>query len=216
MSGGFRIGIDTGGTFTDVVLADAHGRMLIGKALTTKEQISKGMLEAIGVAAGEAGCTLAEALAKTEILIYGSTRATNAILEGKTARTALIVTEGHPDILVRREGGKANPWDFTERYPEPYVPRRLTYQLPERMTAEGDVFKPFDERAALDIIERLKREKIEAVAVCLLWSIVNPAHELAIGRLIVAPTAKRKKLFHPLAAFDDSDFLDEVFEVERL
>ena len=77
MSGGFRIGIDTGGTFTDVVLADAHGRMLIGKALTTKEQISKGMLEAIGVAAGEAGCTLAEALANTEILIYGSTRATN-------------------------------------------------------------------------------------------------------------------------------------------
>lgn len=184
MSGGFRIGIDTGGTFTDVVLADAHGRMLIGKALTTKEQISKGMLEAIGVAAGEAGCTLAEALAKTEILIYGSTRATNAILEGKTARTALIVTEGHPDILVRREGGKANPWDFTERYPEPYVPRRLTYQLPERMTAEGDVFKPFDEKAALDIIDCLKREKVEAVAVCLLWSIVNPAHEERFAALL--------------------------------
>ncbi|PQA86542.1 hydantoinase/oxoprolinase family protein [Hyphococcus luteus] len=184
MSSYYRIGIDTGGTFTDVVLADDQGRMLIGKALTTKEKISQGMLEAIGVAAEQLGASTADVLAKTQLLIYGSTRATNAILEEKTARTALIVTEGFPDVLVRREGGKENPWDFTQPFPEPYVPRRQTFELPERMTAEGEIFKPFDEAAALEIISRLRQENIEAVAVCLLWSMVNPAHEERFGALL--------------------------------
>src|SRR3569833_601132 len=87
-AGGYRIGIDTGGTFTDVVVGDATGILSVGKALTTKERISKGLLEGLAVAAKPLGVDVRTLLQKTAVFIYGSTRATNAILEGKTARTA--------------------------------------------------------------------------------------------------------------------------------
>ena len=121
--GGYRIGIDTGGTFTDVVVGDETGILSVGKALTTRERISRGILEGLAVAAKPLGLDVTTLLNRTAVFIYGSTRATNAILEGKTARTALLVTEGFPDVLVRREGGKTNPWDYSKDYPEPYVPR---------------------------------------------------------------------------------------------
>lgn len=182
--GGYRIGIDTGGTFTDVVVGSASGILSVGKALTTRERISRGILEGLAVAAAPLGLDAGSLLQQTSIFIYGSTRATNAILEGKIARTALLVTEGFPDILVRREGGKTNPWDYTQDYPEPYIPRHLTFEIPERIGAEGQVLVPFDEAAARSIAQRLHRQRVEAVAVCLLWSIANPRHELALARII--------------------------------
>lgn len=181
---GYRIGIDTGGTFTDVVVGDETGILSVGKALTTRERISRGILEGLSVAAGPIGLDARSLLRRTSVFIYGSTRATNAILEGKTARTALLVTEGFPDILVRREGGKTNPWDYSKDYPEPYVPRQLTFEIRERMTAEGVAAVALDERRAMEAIAKLKERRVEAVAVCFLWSIANPAHELAIGRLL--------------------------------
>jgi N-methylhydantoinase A len=182
--GGYRIGIDTGGTFTDVVVGDAAGILSVGKALTTRERISHGILEGLAVAAVPLGLDARTLLDRTALFIYGSTRATNAIIEGKTARTALLVTGGFPDTLVRREGGKTNPWDYSADYPEPYIPRHLTFEIPERMTAEGQVFLPLDSGAALETLARLRELRIEAVAVCFLWSIVNPEHELTLGRLI--------------------------------
>jgi len=182
--GGYRIGIDTGGTFTDVVVGDASGILSVGKALTTRERISRGILEGLAVAAAPLELDAAALLRRTAVFIYGSTRATNAILEGKIAKTALLVTAGFPDILVRREGGKTNPWDYTQEYPEPYVPRHLTFEIPERMSAEGQALAPFDEAAAVAVMHRLRAQRIEAVAVCLLWSIANPRHELALGRII--------------------------------
>jgi N-methylhydantoinase A len=183
-AGGYRIGIDTGGTFTDVVVGDETGILSVGKALTTRERISRGLLEGLAVAAKPLDIDVRTLLQRTAVFIYGSTRATNAILEGKTARTALLVTEGFPDILVRREGGKTNPWDYSKDYPEPYVPRQLTFEIRERMTSEGTAAVAFDEAAALAVLSRLKAQRIEAVAVCFLWSIANPAHELAAARLI--------------------------------
>ena len=183
-AGGYRIGIDTGGTFTDVVVGDATGILSVGKALTTRERISTGLLEGLAVAAIPLGMDVRTLLQRTAIFIYGSTRATNAILEGKTARTALLVTAGFPDILVRREGGKSNPWDYSKDYPEPYVPRQLTFEIKERMTAEGIAAVAFDEAAALAVIRKLKAQRVEAVAVCFLWSIANPAHELAVAKLL--------------------------------
>ena len=100
------------------------------------------------------------------------------MLEGKTARTALLCTAGFPDVLVRREGGSMHPYDFSRPYPEPYVPRRLTFEVPERIDSEGEVVDPLDEEAARRASSRALRERgVEAVAVCLLWSIANPAHE---------------------------------------
>ena len=116
--------------------------------------------------------------------MYGTTRATNAILEGRTARTGVLVTEGFPDILVRREGGKLNPFDFDEPYPAPYVPRRMTVEIRERIDAQGDVVVPLDEDRAREGLRRLARLGVEAVGVCLLWSIRNGDHEDRLRELI--------------------------------
>src|SRR5579885_1446545 len=182
--GGFRIGIDTGGTFTDVVVGDETGILSVGNALTSRERISRGILEGLAVAAAPLGIELRALLEQTAVFIYGSTRATNAILEGKTARTTLLTTAGFPDTLVRREGGKTNPWDYSRDYPDPYVPRHLTFEIAERITSAGAVYQPLDEAAAREVLDRLRALRVEAVAVSFLWSIANPAHELRMGRLI--------------------------------
>ena len=182
--GGYRIGIDTGGTFTDVVVGNSSGILSVGKALTTRKRISEGILEGLGVAAASLGIDAGALLRQTSVFIYGSTRATNAILEGKTAKTALLVTHGFPDILVRREGGKTNPWDYTADYPEPYIPRHLTFEVQGRISSEGAALTPFDEAGATAVMHRLGALQVEAVAVCFLWSIANPEHELAAARII--------------------------------
>ena len=88
-----------------------------------------------------------ELLAAAELFIHGTTRAINAILTGTTAKTAFLTTEGHPDILLFREGGRIEPFDFTAPYPEPYVPRALTFEVPERIDATGTCREPLDEDA---------------------------------------------------------------------
>ncbi|MEA2290398.1 MAG: N-methylhydantoinase [Solirubrobacteraceae bacterium] len=181
---GFRIAVDTGGTFTDVVVSDARGDRTTAKARTTPDRIFDGMREGIGVAAQSLGLSLEELLGATSLLVYATTRAVNAIIESTTARTVFLVTEGFPDVLVLREGGKANPFDFVTPYPEPYVPRRLTFEVRERVGAGGEVLRPLDEDQAREALRRARAAGAEAAAVCLLWSIANPVHEHALARLI--------------------------------
>lgn len=180
----YRISVDTGGTFTDVVVADAAGTMTIGKALTTHERIFDGMNEAIGNAAEQLGIGLDRLFAETDLLIYGTTRATNAIVTKRIARTAFLATEGFPDVLLLKEGGKFNPHDFSKDFPEPYIPRGDTFEITERMSSEGTVSVPLDEAQARQVLARVKALGFEAIAVCLLWSIANPAHEQRLGELI--------------------------------
>lgn len=181
---GYRIAIDTGGTFTDLVLADEHGNLTLAKAPTTYRRIFRGIAEALGFTAEEVGRSVAELLAETDLLIYGTTHATNAILERKTARTAFLVTEGFPDVLVLREGGKLDPFNLSMPSPEPYVPRRLTFEIRERVDAEGAIVVPLDENHVREVLQDMRQRNVEAAAVCLLWSPANPAHELTVGRLI--------------------------------
>src|SRR6516165_5828305 len=150
---GYRIAIDTGGTFTDLVLADEQGNMYLGKAPTTFERIFGGIEGALGMVAEQLEMKVAAVLGHTDLLIYGTTHATNAIIEGKTAKTALLVTEGFPDILVLREGGKTNPYDLSASYPQPYIPRRRTFEIRERTDSEGDVVLPLDHRQARRTLE---------------------------------------------------------------
>ena len=103
------------------------------------------------------------------------------MLTTDTARTGLVVTEGHEAILVLREGGRADAFDFTYDYPEPYVPQELTFSAPERIGASGEVVIELTEQAAADLARALAAAEVEAVAVCLLWSVVNPSHELLLG-----------------------------------
>lgn len=179
-----RITVDTGGTFTDVVVADDAGNLALGKALTNHQRVFSSIWEGLGAAAAELGRTRDEVLTEAELFVYATTRATNAIIEGSTARTALLTTAGHPDILVLREGGRLDAFDFTVQYPEPYVPRRLTFEIDERIDAEGGVVRALDETATIDIIQGLRKRGVEAVAVCLLWAPINPLHERRIGELL--------------------------------
>ena len=102
----YRIAVDTGGTFTDVVVADELGHLTVGKAATTPDRIFLGMSEALEAAADELGIGLPALMRQTNLLTYGTTRATNAIVTGHIAKTAFFTTEGFPDILVMKEGGK--------------------------------------------------------------------------------------------------------------
>jgi N-methylhydantoinase A len=180
----YRIAVDTGGTFTDVVVADADGALHVSKAPTDTERAFTSIEGALAVTAETLGTTVARLLADTSLFVYATTRATNAVLEGATARTAFLTTKGFPDVLLLREGGKSSGFDFVTPFPEPYVPRRLTFEVDERIDAEGEVVVALDEEAARTTLRELGAAGVEAIAVCLLWSIVNPAHEQALARLI--------------------------------
>ncbi len=179
-----RFACDTGGTFTDLIVEDNDGALRMYKAPTTPDDPIQGVLESVAVAAEDFGCTRRELLSQGKLFIHGTTRAINAIVTGNTARTALLTTWGNPDVLLFREGGRIEPFNFKVPYPEPYVPRRLTYEIKERVGADGEVVTSLDEATVLEAIAALKRERVEAVAVSLIWSIVNPAHELRIGALL--------------------------------
>jgi N-methylhydantoinase A len=177
-----RLACDTGGTFTDLVVeADSETRLF--KASTTPDDPVRGILDAIAAAADAHGMDTRTFLSGATTFIHGTTRALNAILTGNTARTAFLTTRGHPDILVFREGGRINPFDFRAAPPAPYVSRSLTFEIPERVDARGNILTPLDEDVVVETIAKLKDLKIEAVGVCLLWSIANPAHERRVGEL---------------------------------
>ncbi len=179
----FRITVDTGGTFTDVVVSDEQGRLTIGKSPTT-ERAFAGVRGGLEVAAASLGLGVEELLSSTSLFIYSTTRSTNAILERHVARTALLTTKGFADVLTLREGGKANGFDLAAPFPEPYVPRRLTFEIDERISSEGEVVERLDEEGAREVIGALGERGVEAVGVCLLWSVANGAHERRVGELL--------------------------------
>ena len=181
---GLRFAVDTGGTFTDLMVETAEGVLSMHKASTTPADPVAGVIDSLKIAAEAAGEDLETYLGRGEILVHGTTHAINAIVTGSTARTAFLTTQGHPDTLVFREGGRIEPFNFTVPYTEPYVPRALTYEIPERITVSGAVKTPLDEAAVVAILEKAKAAGVEAIGVSFLWSVVNPAHELAVGALI--------------------------------
>ena len=180
----YRITVDTGGTFTDVVVCTADGRLAVGKAMTDSERSFVGMRNALDAAAAELGVDSATILRQAEILIFGTTRATNAIVTRTVAKTAFLTTSGFPDVLVLKEGGKFDPHDFSQPYPEPYVPRRATFEIDERVDAEGGIVTPLDEDAARRLLAEIGAQGYQAVAVCLVWCVANPVHEVRLGELI--------------------------------
>jgi N-methylhydantoinase A len=179
-----RFAVDTGGTFTDLLVEDGRGALRMYKASTTPEDPIQGIFNCLDLAALDRGVSRMDLLRSGEFFIHGTTHPINAVLTGNTAKTAFLTTFGHPDVLVLREGGRTDLFNFTVPYPQPYVPRSLTFEIPERMTADGSVRMHLDEAAVVAVIEQLKERDIEAVGVCLLWSIVNPKHEERVGELL--------------------------------
>lgn len=179
-----RMSIDVGGTFTDLMVDEPGKAATMFKSPTTYPDPIGGILGAIELAAKARGVGIVELLGETEILFHSTTRAINAVITGNAARTALLVTEGHPDILLIREGGRTDPFNYRIPYPAPYIPRALTFEVPGRIWADGRVQTPLDEAAVRTIIEKLKADWVEAVAVSLIWSIVNAAHEERVAELL--------------------------------
>jgi len=176
-----RLSIDVGGTFTDLVADSGDGSFRLFKAPTTYPDPIEGVIAVIALAAEAHGESLRTLLGRTEFLFHSTTRAINAVVTGRTARTALLVTEGHPDILVLREGGRTDPFNYRHPFPAPYIPRSLTFEVPGRIWADGRELAPLDPAALDGVVDALVAAEVEAVAVSLIWSIVNPAHELAVG-----------------------------------
>lgn len=183
-----RFAIDTGGTFTDLVVEDDEHKTRLYKTPTVTSDRVQGVVDSLKLAADDFGLTLSDLLGRGELLIHGTTTATNAIVTGATAKTAFLTTAGHPDILLLREGGRMGlpMFDYSVAYPKPYVPRALTFEVSERIGAGGEVVRPLDEVALLETLVELRGLDVEAVGVCLLWSIVNNEHERRVGELLHA------------------------------
>jgi N-methylhydantoinase A len=172
------IGVDVGGTFTDAVLA-LDGRVITAKAPTTPEDQSEGVLAAIEAALAKAGANADQ----VEEFSHGMTVATNALLEGRGARTALIATEGFTDIVALGRQNRADLYRLCAARPAPLVPDVLRFGARERMTPAGELLPLGGENIGW-LTSQLRDGDVEAVAVALLHSYAHPEHELAIGRAI--------------------------------
>jgi len=203
MSETVRLGVDIGGTFTDVALEIGGGRHA-AKVLTTQEAPEEGVMTAIDSVLAAAGAALTD----VGLVIHGTTLATNALIERKGARTALITTEGFRDSLEMGTESRFEQYDIMMEKPTPLVPRYLRLPVPERIDAHGRVLVPLDEGAVAALVPTLEREGVESLAIGFLHSFVNPAHERR-ARDIVADALPG------LAIALSSDVSPEMREYER-
>ena len=177
----YRIGVDIGGTFTDLVILDEQtGEVQLVKLSSTPADPSVGFAQVVQRALREA--SVAPDL--VNYLIHGTTVATNAIIEGKGARTALITTEGFRDVLEIARQIRPSLYDLFCDKPTPLVPRRLCLGVPERLDHLGQVLTPLDETAVRKSVQQLVDANVESIAVCLLHSYRNPVHERRVGQII--------------------------------
>ena len=175
----WRIGIDIGGTFTDIVVVGANGDLLVKKSPSIPHDPSAGIFRVIAAAAQAAGISVRELLAGCSAFVHGSTIATNTVLEGKIARTGLLCTAGFRDALTIRRGIRADPWRHREPYPAPLIPRRLRLPVRGRIGPDGREIEPLCRDDVVAALETFEVEQIEAVAVAFLHAHANPIHEKA-------------------------------------
>jgi N-methylhydantoinase A len=197
-----RVATDVGGTFTDLVAFDeASGRLVTAKASTTPTGFGRGVMDAVD--AGEVD------LAEAAFFVHGATVVINAITERRGAVTALVTTEGFRDVLGIGRGNRPDMYNLRYRKPEPFVPRRLCFEVPERLAADGTVVTPLDVDAVDEVAERCAAAGVEAVAVCFLHSYADPAHERAAGERLAV------RLGPDVAVTISSDVTRQLREYER-
>ena len=180
----YKIGIDVGGTFTDFVVADEKGQPRFFKTHSTPDDPSVGVIAGLREAAAEYGLALEQLLGDTDMVIHGSTVATNTLVERKGAKVGLITTDGFRDLLEMREGLKEDRYNLRMTPAEPLAARYLRVGIPERIRANGLVERALDEAALVENLEYLIQEGAEALAVCFLFSYLNPSHEQEAGEKI--------------------------------
>ena len=180
----YRIGIDVGGTFTDFILVRPERGIRMSKVLTTLDDQSRGVMDGIAELASAEGLETRALLAETDLIVHGTTTADNTMIEMNGAVVGLITSEGHRDEIEIRRGYKEDIWDPAYPPPEPIAPRRRRIGVPERLDYQGRVVKPLDEQAVRRAARRLGQQGVESIAVCLLFSFVNSAHELRVREIV--------------------------------
>jgi N-methylhydantoinase A len=180
----YRIGIDVGGTFTDCVLLRPDGSVVLEKAPTTPEDQSLGVLAGLSQLAAAEGLAVEELARQTDTIVHGTTTGDNTMIQMSGAPTGLLVTEGFRDEIEFRRCYKEEIWDPAYPPPDPIARRRVRLEVPERMTAEGEVETPLDEEAVRKATARLRAFGVTSIAVSFLHSYLNPAHELRAAEVI--------------------------------
>ena len=170
-----RVGVDVGGTFTDVVLHRDDGSVAVRKLLSTPPSYDQAVIEAVSALAGDG---------EVSEVVHGTTVATNAVLERRGSRTALVTTAGFRDVLELRRLRIPHMYDLFWRKPPPLVERRLRFEVNERVTVDGTVLRPLDEAECRALAARLRATGVESVAVCFLHSYLYPEHERRLGEIL--------------------------------
>jgi N-methylhydantoinase A len=188
----FICGIDTGGTFTDAVVMDAHGQIVTAKAPSTPQDFSQGVMDSLQLAAAKLGLPVEQLLHDTSRLALGTTVGTNAMLQRRGARIGLITTKGHRDVIHIMRGARGVPGVASElvlhfpesNKPDPIVPKTLIAEVSERVDCKGDVVVELNEAEAEAAIKYLVAKGVEAIAICFLWSFKYPAHEQRVKAMV--------------------------------
>jgi N-methylhydantoinase A len=201
----WRIGVDIGGTFTDVAMVEeTSGWIGVAKVPTTPADLAEGVLRALKSAVDRYEVDDAE----VGLLSHATTVVTNAILEEKGARAALITTRGFRDVLELRRSARANLYDLFQDAPATLIPRRRRFEISERIGADGAIVTPLAEGEMDELIVALKAARVDAIAVSLVFSFLNPEHERRIG-------ARLRAALPDVPVYLSSDVLPEIKEFER-
>ena len=193
----YRISVDGGGTFTDGILLDETGTVIVAKAHTTPQDFTRGTIECLSRLAAQAGLGLDTLLAQTATIVHGTTMATNTVATHTGAKLGTITTKGYRDRLsflhVSKaelggdvKQGQSDLFDFRTEYPKPLNPRYLQMEVEERVDVKGNVVIPLNEDDVHRALGHLKKHSVESIAVLLLFSQVNPAHERRVGEIVKA------------------------------
>lgn len=196
------VGVDIGGTFTDLILS-VNGQLRIHKLLSTPENPALAMLDGLESISPEGLSSLRQ-------VAHGSTVATNAILERKGAKIALITTQGFRDILFIGRQNRPDLYAIHPTIPAPLVPRDLCYEIPERLDFNGSVLHELDLKALDRVLDNIEKERVDAIAICFLYSYVNPSHEEIVRDRII-----ERGMLAPWQIALSADVLPEFREYER-
>jgi N-methylhydantoinase A len=205
----FTIGIDVGGTYTDLVAIDENRNVVFAKSPSTPADQSIGVMAGLEELARRLNFSRADMLAATDRVVHGTTVATNALLEQKGAKVALLTTEGHRDVIEMREGLKGDRYDLRTPPPPPLVPRSRRFGVKERIKANGEIAIPLDDRSLDEAITAIKHSGATSVAICFLHAYLNPAQEIAAAERVA-------RELPGVSISRSSDVLPQIKEYERV
>lgn len=181
---GYRVGIDVGGTFTDVICITPSGEVVLDKTPTVPQDQSIGVMNGLSQLAERFGLSLADFCSQLDIVVHGTTTADNTMIEMNGASTGLLVTKGHRDEIEMRRVHKEQIWDPSYPAPTPIARRRARIAIAQRMDHNGVVLLPLDEEAVRAGVQRLRLLGVESIAIMFLFSFVNPEHELRAAEIV--------------------------------